>query len=147
MGRCFRCLGGILGSILSALGSLCTFLGALGTPSWAPFWAPLGCLGLHFEWSGGRLGTFLGALGVSGAPFRGLQGCLGLHFGSSGDLVGGLGGPWGLPWPPKGPKAKLSHFFPSHFGVILAQFWKQKPIKNLMQFLIDYVMVCWSMFG
>ena len=87
-----------------------------------PFWASWEHLGLNFGCSGGVLGIILEALGVPWALFWRLGGCLGLHFGGSVVHVGAFGGPWARPWPPKGPKAKFSQFFPSHFGVILATF-------------------------
>ena len=111
-------------------GFLRTFRGLVLCASWAPFWELEGSLEHHFEVSGllcgwlqfgsagGRLGTIfrsLGAiLGIWGLPwasFLGLWGC-----------SGAFGALWGLPWPPKVPKAKFFHFFPSHFGVILAPF-------------------------
>ena len=80
--------------------------------SQAPFWVLWESLGYLFGCFGGRVGSILGALGT-----------LGLHFGGFGGPVAAFGGLWGRPWPPKGPKVKFSHFFPSHLGVILASCW------------------------
>ena len=73
------------------------------------------CLGL-LVYLLARSGAILGSI-------FGLWGCLGLCFEGSGDPVGGFGGPWGPLWPPRRPKVKFSHFFPSHFDVILAPCW------------------------
>ena len=86
----------------ACLGGLLGFiLGARGV-AWAPFWN---------LWA--PLGVDLGGLGLPWAPFLGLW-----------DSSGAFGAPWGPPWPPKVPKAKFSHFFPSHFGLILGPFWR-----------------------
>ena len=77
----------------------------------------LGPLGLHFGSSVGRLGTILGSLGTSWDQFWGSGGSL---WGSS----GAFGALWGPPWPPMVPKAKFSHFFPSHFGLMLGPCWR-----------------------
>ena len=79
----------------------------------APFWVLGGSLGNHFGVSGPLLGSILGVWGLPWASFLGLWG----SSGASGAL-------WGPPWPPKVPKAKFSHFFPSHFGLMLAPFWR-----------------------
>ena len=81
--------------------------------SWASFWELGGSPGHHFGFWGLLLGSILG-----------VWGCLGLHFWSSGTPLVPLGLLGGPPWPPKVPKAKFSHFFPSHFGLILASFWR-----------------------
>ena len=81
----------------------------------------LGPLGFHFGSSEGPLDTILGSLGTSWDPFLGSGGSLGLHFWGSGAPLaplGLLGGSLGV------PKAKFSHFFPSHFGLIMAPFWR-----------------------
>ena len=100
--------------VLSIVESSCAQFGSL---SWGPF-------GLHFGSSGGRLGTILGSVGSSWGPFWGSGGSLGLHFWGSGIALpplGLFGGPLGRP---RCPKSNLSHFFPSHFGFILAPFWR-----------------------
>ena len=81
--------------------------------SWASFWELGGSPGHHFGVCGLLLGSILG-----------VWGCLGLHFWGSGTPLVPLGLLGGPPWPPKVPKAKFSHFFPSHFGLILAPFWR-----------------------
>ena len=92
---------------------LAPILGASLGASWVPFWELGGSPGHHFRVSGHLLGSILGVWGLPWASFLGL-------WGSS----GAFGALWGPPWPPKVPKAKFSHFFPSHFGLILAPFWR-----------------------
>ena len=81
--------------------------------SWASFWELGGSPGHHFGVCGLLLGSILG-----------VWGCLGLHFWGSGTPLVPLGLLGGPPWPPKVPKAKFSDFFPSHFGLMLAPFWR-----------------------
>ena len=98
-------------------GASCAHFGSL---SWGP-------LGFHFGSSGACLVTILRSLGALGsilgfwgAPLGSIFGALGLLW----CLWGSLGAPWGLPWPPKVPKANFSHFFPFQFEFILAPFWR-----------------------
>ena len=97
------------------------------------------CLGL-LVYLLARSGAILGSI-------FGLWGCLGLCFEGSGGAVGGFGGPWGPLWPPRRPKVKFSHFFPSHFEVILAPFWSSKSMQNLMSFFVGFSIDCLSIFG
>ena len=97
------------------------------------------CLGL-LVYLLARSGAILGSI-------FGLWGCLGLCFEGSGGPVGGFGGPWGPLWPPRGPKVKFSHFFPSHFEVILAPFWSSKSMQNLMSFFVGFSIDFSSIFG
>ena len=95
----------------------------------------------------GLLGYLLERSGVLLGSIYGLWGCLGLCFEGPGGPVGGFGGPWGPLWPPRRPKVKFSHFFPSHFEVILASFWSSKSMQNLMSFLVGFSIDFLSIFG
>ena len=90
------------------------------------------CLGL-LVYLLARSGAILGSI-------FGLWGCFGLCFEGSGGPVGGFGGPWGPLWPPRRPKVKFSHFFSSHFEVMLASFWSSKSMQNLMSFFVGFSM-------
>ena len=126
----------------------CSVVDLLGLCLCAGLWV---CVFLFFFVRGSScLGLLVYLLARSGAilgSIFGLWGCLGLCFEGSGGPVGGFGGPWGPLWPPRRPKVKFSHFFPSHFEVILASFWSSKSMQNLMSFLVGFSIDFLSMFG
>ena len=89
--------------------------------------------GLHFESSGGRLGTILVSLGVAWAPFWRFWAPPGIHFGGPGGplgfilgALGLLGRLWGSLGAPLAAEEAQSQIFPlfslpfwGHFGSIL----------------------------